>query len=96
MREDDIWLVTWPKVGSTWTQETVWQIVNNVDKVGGQMPQLVRVPWVEFGAILPKESLGKLPPPPEGTPKEVRHASQYISEALLLHCLLYTSDAADE
>jgi len=74
VREDDIWLVTWPKVGSTWTQETVWQIVNNVDKVGGQMPQLVRVPWVEFGAILPKESLGKLPPPPEGTPKEILEA----------------------
>lgn len=29
--EDDIWVVTYPKCGTTWTQEAVWQICNNLD-----------------------------------------------------------------
>jgi len=31
VRPDDIWVLTFPKCGTTWTQELVWQIVNNVD-----------------------------------------------------------------
>ena len=31
MRESDIWVITYPKCGTTWTQEMVWQIANDVD-----------------------------------------------------------------
>ena len=31
LRESDIWIVTFPKCGTTWTQELVWTLVNDVD-----------------------------------------------------------------
>ena len=29
--EDDVWVVTFPKCGTTWTQEMVWLINNDLD-----------------------------------------------------------------
>ena len=31
VRSDDVWISSFPKCGTTWTQEMVWNIVNNVD-----------------------------------------------------------------
>ena len=36
VRPDDVWVVTYPKCGTTWTQEMVWQIAHGVDLVGGK------------------------------------------------------------
>ena len=31
VRPDDVWISSFPKCGTTWTQEMVWNILNNVD-----------------------------------------------------------------
>ena len=51
VKKDDIWIVTFPKTGTTWTQETVSMLVNNVDKEKGKVPLLVRSPFLEMGCI---------------------------------------------
>lgn len=46
--EDDTWVITYPKCGTTWTQEAVWQICNGVDIEGkGKTPLQQRFPFIE-------------------------------------------------
>ena len=52
-RKDDIWIVTFPKCGTTLTQELVWQIVNNVqlDSEESKKQLYLRSPFLEAGCI---------------------------------------------
>lgn len=46
--DDDIWVITYPKCGTTWTQEAVWQICNDVDIDGrGKESIRQRFPFLE-------------------------------------------------
>ena len=56
--KDDIFIVTPPKCGTTWTQEIVWLMKNNLDLKGAELNQFYRVPFLEIESILP-------PGPPE-------------------------------
>jgi len=44
-RQDDIYVSTYPKAGTTWTQEIVWQIINN-GKIDYRRLD-VRMPWID-------------------------------------------------
>jgi len=48
VRDDDIWLVTYPKTGTTWMQELIWQVVNNLDLEQGKVFINGRFPFLEF------------------------------------------------
>jgi len=56
-RPDDVWVVTFAKCGTTWTQEMVWMIVNDCDYEGGKADLNMRSPFLEFSYLLPT-SLG--------------------------------------
>eukprot|EP00092_Neocalanus_flemingeri_P007301 GFUD01007883.1.p1 GENE.GFUD01007883.1~~GFUD01007883.1.p1 ORF type:complete len:334 (-),score=84.53 GFUD01007883.1:170-1171(-) len=65
LREDDIWIVTYPKTGTTWTQETVWMLVNDVDKEAGNVPQVVRSPFLEASCVMSLDHLKSLDMQPD-------------------------------
>ena len=52
VREDDVWISSFPKCGTTWTQEMVWNIVNSLDLDTAKSVSLEeRVPYLELSAI---------------------------------------------
>jgi len=53
VREDDVWVSTFPKCGTTWTQEMVWNIVHNLDFQTAKAVELdERVPYVELSSMV--------------------------------------------
>ncbi|KAG8223340.1 hypothetical protein J437_LFUL001218, partial [Ladona fulva] len=53
VREDDIWVVTFPKSGTTWAQEMVWCLCNNLDFDEAKSTKLpIRFPFLEFSAFM--------------------------------------------
>ena len=52
LRPDDVWIVTYPKCGTTWTQEILWQIINDFDlETATSKKEQERVPFLEIGAL---------------------------------------------
>ncbi|CAG0902357.1 unnamed protein product, partial [Darwinula stevensoni] len=60
-REDDIWIVTFPRSGTTWTQELTWCIVN-IDKIedARKLPLWFRTPFYEWDCLVPPDGLPDL------------------------------------
>ncbi|KAK6620455.1 hypothetical protein RUM44_006856 [Polyplax serrata] len=57
---DDVWIVTYPKCGTTWTQEMVWLLKNNLDFETAKSTHLrERSPFLELALIM-SEDEGKL------------------------------------
>ena len=53
VRNDDIWICTFPKCGTTWTQEMVWCLMNNLDFETSKTVELdVRTVFIEHVSIL--------------------------------------------
>jgi hypothetical protein len=52
-RPDDVWIITYPKCGTTLTQELMWQVANgvNLDSEESQKNIFLRVPFLEFTAL---------------------------------------------
>lgn len=44
---DDVWVLSYPKTGTTWTQEMVWLICNNLDYKGAEIILDTRFPFIE-------------------------------------------------
>lgn len=49
IREDDVWVVTLPKCGTTWMQELLWLLLNDCDFEGAlAKDQELRSPFMEW------------------------------------------------
>lgn len=55
VRPDDVWIVTYPRSGTTWTQELIWLIENNLDfKSAKSKPLFERFPMLETTSHIPE------------------------------------------
>ncbi|KAK9508523.1 hypothetical protein O3M35_006063 [Rhynocoris fuscipes] len=53
VRPDDIWVISYPKCGTTWTQEMVWLLGNDLDYEGSKNKLLFqRFPFLEAVGII--------------------------------------------
>ncbi|KAL9913361.1 luciferin sulfotransferase [Glossina fuscipes] len=53
VKNDDVWLVTLPKCGTTWMQELLWLVINNFDFNAAKSEHLeIRTPFLEFEYIV--------------------------------------------
>jgi len=56
LRSDDAWVVTFPKCGTTWTQEMVWLVTHDCDFEGAKAPLGIRSPFLEFPYLRPESN----------------------------------------
>ncbi|XP_066247875.1 luciferin sulfotransferase-like [Euwallacea similis] len=59
VREDDVWICSFPKTGTTWTQEMVWMLLNNLNFEKGQVNLGARSPFLEVSALFDFRQLMK-------------------------------------
>ncbi|KAL1449725.1 hypothetical protein WDU94_002205 [Cyamophila willieti] len=48
VRDDDVWVCSFPKTGTTWTQEMVWCIANDLDYEAAKVVLPERFPFLEL------------------------------------------------
>ncbi|KAI9552926.1 hypothetical protein GHT06_020810 [Daphnia sinensis] len=53
-RPDDVYVLTFPKCGTTWMQELVWLVINQCDFEKAKTPLNIRSPFLEMNYMLPK------------------------------------------
>ncbi|XP_042877124.1 sulfotransferase 1C4-like [Penaeus japonicus] len=55
-QDDDVLVMTFPRSGTTWTQEIVWTMRNQVDvDTASKVPLDARVPFIEFDSLHPEQ-----------------------------------------
>ncbi|XP_011302858.1 sulfotransferase 1C4 [Fopius arisanus] len=62
VRDDDVWVCSFPKGGTTWTQEMVWCLGNDVDLEGAKADLFQRFPFFEVTAVVDYSAFRKKKP----------------------------------
>ncbi|KAG5678031.1 hypothetical protein PVAND_007738 [Polypedilum vanderplanki] len=59
--EDDVWVISYPKCGTTWTQEMTWLLNKDLDYDEAMQNKLnFRFPYIEFGGISDEISINTI------------------------------------
>ncbi|XP_026330043.1 estrogen sulfotransferase-like [Hyposmocoma kahamanoa] len=75
LRPDDTFVITYPRSGTTWTQELVWLVANDLDYAKAKENVLIeRFPYLEFSTIVSHESIKR-------HVKEYKHDKQMVEES---------------
>ena len=74
VREVDVWIVTYPKCGTTWTQEIVWNILSGAEEVTSARTPFIDGPMI-FGDDDPEQFFADLEKMPSPRVIKVRLAS---------------------
>ncbi|XP_054725391.1 luciferin sulfotransferase isoform X1 [Anastrepha obliqua] len=53
--EDDVWMISYPRTGSTWAQEMIWLLGNKLDFEGAKQMQQLRSPLIELSALFSED-----------------------------------------
>ncbi|XP_076240817.1 luciferin sulfotransferase [Calliopsis andreniformis] len=67
VRDDDIWVCSFPKTGTTWTQEMIWCIANDLNFEGAKVLLPARFPFLEhsilfdYTTVIPRHPEVKIP-----------------------------------
>ena len=87
IRPDDVWIVTHPRCGTTWTQEMTWHIMNGVDLETAKIPLIDRSPFIDFVMIrgVSKGDVGKYF---DDLEKVIPTQSQYAFSSFSYRCPL--------
>ncbi|XP_012264061.2 luciferin sulfotransferase-like [Athalia rosae] len=59
--DDDVWVCSFPKSGTTWTVETVWCIANDCDFEGAKRSIHERFPHIEVSSIFNFDEISRQP-----------------------------------
>ncbi len=76
--EDDVWLVTPPKCGTTWVQEIMWYIRTDVDDAKAEKNQFYRFPFLELQDLMGRSDGS---PYPHGQPEDEEHVRLYMAHS---------------
>ncbi|KAL1491374.1 hypothetical protein ABEB36_011981 [Hypothenemus hampei] len=84
VNENDVWVVSFPKTGTTWTQEMVWLLLNDLDYQKAQLNLIKRSPQLEATALL-RSHLVKvfLPIIPQPIKKSLKYVKKMSSPACI-------------
>lgn len=52
VKKDDVWVVTYPKAGTTWTQELTWCLMFGMDSEDAKLEMMKRFPFFEFDCLI--------------------------------------------
>jgi len=57
VQDEDVWVVTFPKSGTTWVQEMVWMITHNCDAEAAKQKLSERSPFIEYPTLIQQETV---------------------------------------
>ncbi|CAK1545177.1 unnamed protein product [Leptosia nina] len=85
VKPSDVFVFSFPRSGTTWTQELVWLVANDLDyETASRIPLTDRYPFLEFSISLDEEMRKKLYEENKGDPKKVKQIEMVTRSALEL------------